>query len=267
MNRLVEIARVVRWAAESGARDYASIYTWKSWLAAWYLRVLAQVVFFALIGRLLESDDAVYFLLIGNAVMLAAMEGIWALNLISWERHTSTLPLLVASPSSPVTVFGARGLYMAADGLISAMGALFVAGPIFGLPLPWPDVLLVPPLTALVGLSAYCFGTFLGGVIIGYREINNVVVNGSILLLMAIAGVNVPVDYYPEPVEWISNILPLTHGLDAIREVLAEGEAFSVLVYAAMEGAVALGWLTLALFTFNRLATRGRADGSIEFGA
>jgi ABC-2 type transport system permease protein len=266
MSRALDVLRVVRWAAETGARDYASIYTWKSWLAGWYLRVLTQVVFFALIGRLLDSEDAVFYLLVGNAIMLAAMTGIWSLNMVGWERNTGTLPLLVASPSSSVIVFASRGSYLAADGVLSAMAALFVAGPLFGLPLPWPRVLLVLPLTALVALAAYSFGTFWGGVLMRYREVNNVVVNGSILTLMTMAGVNVPVDFYPRALEWIANVLPLTHGLQAVRDVLEGAPAADVLANAAAEATVALGWLALALLTFNRLASKGREDGSIEFG-
>lgn len=49
--------RVMRYAFLSGARDYGSIYTWKTWLGGWFLRVLAQVTFFALLGRLLRSDE------------------------------------------------------------------------------------------------------------------------------------------------------------------------------------------------------------------
>ena len=35
--------RIIRYAFLSGARDYGSIYTWKTWLGGWFLRVLAQV--------------------------------------------------------------------------------------------------------------------------------------------------------------------------------------------------------------------------------
>ena len=59
------------------------------------------------------------------------------------ERWAGTLPLLVASPTSPVVVFSARGAYLAVDGSLSALGALFIAGPLFGLHLPWPRVLAV----------------------------------------------------------------------------------------------------------------------------
>src|SRR6266508_1403678 len=130
---LMNTLQVMRYAFLSGARDYGSIYTWKTWLGGWFLRVLAQVTFFALLGRLLRSDEQTWFLLVGNATMLAAMEGVWALNMVSWERNTGTLPLLVASPTSPVVVLASRGTYLIGDGVVSALGALFLIGPLDGL--------------------------------------------------------------------------------------------------------------------------------------
>lgn len=256
--------RIMRYAFLSGARDYLSIFTWKSWITGWYVRVLSQVVFFALIGKLLRSDQQTWYLLVGNAVMLAAMEGILALHLVTWERDSGTLHLLAASPSNPVVVFAARGSYLIADGFISSLGALFVAGPLFRLPLPWPRVLLVIPLTMLIGASAYCFATFLAGILVRERRLNGLVSNVAMVAFMTLCGVNVPLAAYPEPVAFAARFLPLTHGLIAVREVLA-GRLGAVLPQAVMEAAVGLGWLGLCLATFGRFVRKGRRDGSLDF--
>src|SRR5205823_7386835 len=98
-------------------------------------------------------DRAAYFILIGNALAVAAQTGVFSLNQTTGERWAGTLPLLVASPSSPMLVFSARGAYLAVDGFLSALGGLFIAGPLFGLDLPWPQVLLVVPLTAVIAVG------------------------------------------------------------------------------------------------------------------
>jgi len=183
------------------------------------------------------------------------------------ERWAGTLPLLVASPTSPVVVFASRGAYLVVDGSLSALGALFIAGPAFGLHLPWPRVLAVVPLTAIVALASYCFGTFLAGVIFRFRSINSLVVLVGYVGLMTVCGVNVPLSYYPTALEWASRFLPLTNGLLAIREVFAGAPWSTVVGHAALEAAVAVGWMTAALLTFNRLASRGRLDGSLDYGA
>lgn len=258
--------RIMRYAFLSGAMDYAAIYTWRTWLAGWYVRVLAQVIFFALIGKLLRSEEQTWFLLVGNAIMLAAMEATWALNIVAGERNAGTLPLLAASPSSPVVVFASRGSYLILDGFVSAMGALFVAGPLFGLPLPWPRVLLVVPLTLLVGASAYCFGAFLAGIVIQARWANALVSNVTIIVLLTLCGVNVPLDAYPAPVAAAAQVLPLTHGLRAIRSVLA-GDLPAAGVQALFEVLVGLGWLGVCLATFGRFVHSGRHRGTLEFAA
>ena len=267
MKRVVGTLRVVRHAVISGAYDYFAIYTLKSWILGWFVRVVSQVIFFALIGRLLESEDRTHFLLLGNAVMVAAMGGIFALNMTTAERANGTLSLLVASPSSPVVVFASRGLYIVADGIFSALLGLVVVAPLFDLALPWPRVLLVVPLVALVGLSAYCFSTFLAGVVLRKREINGLVVNTTIVTLMTMCGVNVPIDFFPAALEGVANVLPITNGLQAIRDTIDGDPASVIALNAAAETAVALAWLSLAVATFGRFVGHGRRDGSLEFAS
>ncbi|MGH8874427.1 MAG: ABC transporter permease, partial [Acidimicrobiia bacterium] len=93
---------VLRSAAVSALADLGTIYTWQTWTFSWLTRVLAQVTFFALIGRLLGSEDRVHFLLVGNAVAIAAIASLPVVASTTWERRSGTLPLLVACPSSPL---------------------------------------------------------------------------------------------------------------------------------------------------------------------
>jgi ABC-2 type transport system permease protein len=267
MTAVASTLNVMRYAFHAGIADYRAIFTWKSWLAGWFVRVIAQVAFFALIGERLGDEETTYYLLIGNALLIAAQVGVFSLNMTSSERWAGTLPLLVASPSSPVVVFSARGSYLAIDGALSALGALFVAGAIFGMDLPWPRVLAVVPLTGLIGLASYGFGTFLAGIVFRYRSINSLVVVTTYVTLMAVCGVNVPLDYYPEPLETLCRFLPLTNGLLAIRGVFEGAPWGEIVANASYEHAVGLGWMTAALLSFNRLASQGRRDGSLDYGA
>lgn len=260
-------ARVAWYAILSGANDYWAIYTLKSWIFGWGVRMISQVSFFALIGKLLRSDEQTQFFLVGNAVMVAALGAMFAMNMTTAERGNGTLSLLLASPSRPVVVFAARGVYIMADGVFSALLGLFILGPAFGLHFAFPRVLLVIPLTLLVGMSAYSFSTFLAGVIIRHRESTGLVVNATAVTLMALCGVNVPVSFYPTWLEWLSRCLPITNGLEAIRDVV-NGTAWStVAAHAGAELLVASVWLSLALATFGVFMRAGQRDGSLEFAS
>ena len=115
--------------------------------------------------------------------------------------------------------------------------------------------------------SLVATGRFLAGIVFRFRNINSLVVLTTHVSLMAACGVNVPLSYYPEWLEWFSRVLPVTNGLLAIRGVLDGADAATILGDAALEAAVAVGWMTIALASFNQLASRGRRDGSLDYGA
>jgi ABC-2 type transport system permease protein len=255
------------YALVSGANDYWSIWSAKSWLFGLQVRIFSQVSFFALIGKLLRSDQQAHFFLIGNAVVVAAMGALFAINMTTAERANGTLSLLLASPTRPVVVFASRGIYVTADGMLNGLLGLFIAGPLFSLHLPWPRILVVIPLTVVTGLSAYCLSTFLAGVIIRKREITGLVVNATIVTLMALCGVNVPVSFYPTWLAWISRCLPITNGLEAIRDVIDGAPWSSIATHAGAELLVASVWLALALTTFGHFMRAGQRDGSLEYAS
>jgi ABC-2 type transport system permease protein len=154
-----------------------------------------------------------------------------------------------------------------ADGVFSALLGLFILGPAFGLHFPFPRILLVIPLTLLVGVSAYSFSTFLAGVIIRRRETTGLIVNATYVTLMALCGVNVPVSFFPPWLEWLARCLPLTNGLEAIRGVVTGAPASRVATHAGAELLVLVAWLALALATFGFFMRAGQRDGSLEYAA
>lgn len=267
MSTVAPTLNVMRHAFAAGLAEYRAIFTWRSWMLGWMVRVVSQISFFALVGLRVADDRSAFYILIGNALAIAAQAGVFSLNMTTTDRWAGGLQLLVASPTSPLVVFSSRGAYLAVDGALSAVLGLFIAGALFGLPLPWPEVVAVIPLTALIALSAYCLGTFLAGIVFRYRNINSLVVNVTYVGLMTACGVNVPLSYYPPLLEFLSHLLPLTNGLLAIRGVFDGDPVSTILRYAGLEALVGAAWLTLALLTFNRMASRGRLDGTLDYGA
>lgn len=84
---------------------------------------------------------------------------------------------------------------------------------------------------------------------------------------MAFCGVSLPRSVFPDFVAWVAGLMPLTHGLDAVREVLADARPSVVLAKIGLEALVGAGWLVASLLTFRRLADAGRRDGSVVFSA
>lgn len=267
MSAVRHTVRLLGHAAVSGFRDtLASVYTWWSWGFGLVGRLLTQVAFFATLGRL-GSQEQVEFLLVGNAVAVAAASGLTVTTATVGERWNGTLPLLVASPSSPLVVLMGRGASFVVNGLITSLGALLVVAPLFDVTLHWARYPALAALLVLVTLSTYMAATFLAGVILKTPSLQRTVANVGRLVVMAFCGVNIPREFFPAVVQWLSACLPVTHGLDAVRELYGAARPDVILGYAALEAVVLLVWVGLALATFRRMADAGRRDGSIVFSS
>jgi len=258
-------ARAMWWASRTGLADFSIIFTVWTWLFGWGLRILAQVLFYLVIGSLLGPGQGEY-LMIGNTVCLMAVHSLLASASLTWERQNGTLPLLVASPTPPALVLIGRSLFWIPDGLVCAMAAFVILGPVAGVhftaaALGWTALLLV-----LTGVSCYGLGCFLGSLMLVVPDLRNVVGNGMVTVLMILCGVNFPPATLGPVAHAVSAYLPLTHGLTAIRMTLdAGGASAAVGRQALLEIAVGSVWLVLAVVALQVLARRSRRDGRALF--
>lgn len=247
-----------------GVAEFRTFYTLRSWLTGWLVRMLAQVAFFASIGLLLHSSDQVRYLLVGNAVVLVCLEATIVVLGMSGERFQGTLELLVSSPVSPVAVYLGRGLNWVVTGVVTASLTLAVLPPLFGEKLSPARLLACLPLLVAIGISSHFYGSALGSITLRYPQVDWLVLNVGYLLVMTLAGVNVPVSYWPAPLEALAQVLPVTHGLQAVREVLAGGSVVHALAPAGLELVVAAGWMVVGILSYERFVQRARHRGSLS---
>ncbi|WP_117212755.1 ABC transporter permease [Allorhizocola rhizosphaerae] len=257
-------ARIIWYSVCSGLADYTLIFTWRTWLFGWYLRILAQVLFFASIGWLLSPNDTRY-LLVGNAVAMMSVHSLFTTSSTAWERRCGTLPLIVASPARPIVVLASRSLYWMAEGFVCALGSMLGVGWLLGVSLPLEQVLWCVPLLLLIGLSTYALGLLLGALVLNRTDLRNVVSNAVTAAMMAVCGVNVPAEAFGPFAGAVAQLLPLTHGLAAVRTVLDGGPAQVIAAQAIAEAAVGVAWFAAAVGVLHWMQWRARRDGSIVF--
>ncbi|MFJ4858821.1 ABC transporter permease [Streptomyces sp. NPDC088730] len=256
--------QVLGWAVRAGIADYATVFTWKTWVLGWFVRILAQMLFFTTIGDLLGPGQARY-LLIGNAVALVALHGVFATASTTWELQNGTLPLLVASPSSPSLVFVGRSLFWLPDGVACGLGGILLLAPVADLRLTVARVALLAVLLVLVAVTSYCLGLFLGSLVLTASDLRNVASNGAFTVMMIVCGAEVPVQAVGPVLGRLGDVLPLTHGLLAVREVLAGRAGSHTAALAAWEALVGACWLAAALASLTWRARRSRRDGTALF--
>ncbi|MCX5379754.1 ABC transporter permease [Streptomyces sp. NBC_00091] len=259
--------RVIRHSAVNAFADMRAVYTWKTWTFGWLGRMLAQVTFFVLLGRLVGGPDQARYLIVGNALMTCVIESLTVVASSTWERAAGTLPLLAAAPAKPTWVFLGRSLQWPISGTGTSLVALFVLGPAFGVSWTAAQVPVAVVLVVLTAVGTYFLGLFLAALVLNAGSVRNVVSNAGYLLMMAVCGVQVPVGYWPEWVGWIARAIPLTHLLGALRSLTDGADLATVSGEAAVGLLVGLAWLGAAHLMFEALLRRGRRAGTIDFAS
>ncbi|GAA0924705.1 ABC transporter permease [Virgisporangium aurantiacum] len=251
-------------ATRIGFAELAAIYTWRTWLLGWFVRLVTQAVFFALFGLLLGGAALVHYRAVGNTVVLVCVEtSVVVLGTVR-ERNAGTLALQLVAPTPYVLTFLARGVYTLLVGVASSTAAFAIVLACFRVPVAMPAALLAPLFIAVVGLSGYCFALFVGVVVMHSPAVQWLALNLTYLTVMTVCGVNVPVDYWPDALRAVAQVLPLTHGLAAVRGLLGGGPLAGALPGLCLELLVGVLWLTAAVLLLRVAVHRGRHTGSVE---
>jgi ABC-2 type transport system permease protein len=262
-----EAVALMRAAAGIGFSDLASIYTLRTWIFGWFLRLVTQVIFFSLFGLLLGSLDLAHYRVIGNSAALICIETMAVVVAVTRERGEGTLALQLLTPSPFLLTYLARGVCNLVVGIGSSTAAFVIAAVLFQVPVAFPQGLLTPLLLAVMGLASYCFGLALGAAVMARPSLQWLAINLGYLSVMTFAGVNVAVGFWPPALQDLATVLPLTHGLEALRVLLAGGPAPAIVLGLAGELAVAAGWLAVTVGLLQFAVARGRRTGALELSA
>lgn len=261
---IAQPARIMRYSAAIALADMRAIYSWKSWTFGWLIRMLAQVTFFTLIGKLIAEPGELRFLVLGNALMTCALEAMMVVASSTWERAAGTLPLLIASPAGLTWIFVGRSIQWLISGTGTSLVALLGLAPAFGVrwsPAQVPAVIL---LILIASTTTYCVGLFLSALVLQASGFRNIVSNVTYLLMMAFCGVEVPVSFWPRPVQVLADAIPLTSALRALRLLAAHHPAGAVVAPAALALAAGACWLAAAYLAFSAFARHGIRSGTID---
>ena len=249
-----------------GVLSYRALFNWMQpivYVPTMLGGPLFQILFFAYIGRAsgVESDA---FFVVGNAVQVSAMAGIFGVAMtIGGERWTQTLSLVLVSPANRFALFLGRALPLIVNGFILSSFGFLVGLLLLDFELE-PRVL--PALAACVLLttaSCTAFGFVIGSIGLYAREIF-VAANLAYIGLLLFCGVNVPLDELPAWMRAISEILPLTHGIEAARLVADGASLGSVDGLILHEILIGAGYAVVAYTLFRTFEAAGRRTASFD---
>jgi ABC-2 type transport system permease protein len=222
-----------------------------------------QILLFVYIGRSagLESDE---FFVIGNAVQYAAIPCIFAMtNTIAGERYQNTLSAVLATPAKRIPLFVGRSLPVIVNGFFVAVFAFAVGGAIVGIHVPAEAV---PGIAFVILVSAFaCTGLGLTTAAVGLLARDTATLSNIVFgILLVFTGANVALDDLPGWMSTLAQGLPLTHGIEAAREIANGSSLGDVAGLLRTEALIGLAYATAAYGLFRLFETEGRRRASLE---
>ena len=249
-----------------GLMSYRALFYWLTpWVYVPSLLVapIFQILLFVYIGRNagLESDE---FYVIGNALQYAAIPCVFAMGFaVTGERYQQTLGYILVSPARRLPLFLGRAVPVMLNGAFVAAFSLAVGGLLLGIEVP---ASALGPLALVVLVSAVsCTGLGLINGALGLR-VREVAVLGNIIfgLLLIFTGANVAVAELPGWMQAISEVTPLTHGIEAAR-LLADGASLGNVDHLlATELLVGLGYGLVGYTLLRFFEWQSRLHATLE---
>lgn len=222
-----------------------------------------QILFFAALGTYATGRDAAFFA-IGNSVQVCAMSGIYGMTMaIANERWFGTLHALLATPASRWAIFGGRFLPFIANGIIVSIYGFAISWLFLGVQL---EVSTLPVLAlALVATVFSCsaIGALQGSISLRLRD-GLFGANLLVFIFLLFCGVNIPLEVLPGWMQVVSNLLPFTHGLQAVRAAAAGAGLDQVGGLIGLEILIGCVYAVLAFSLFSYLEMSARRNATLD---
>lgn len=258
--------RNLRVAFIGGALSYRALFDWMSpalFVSAMLATPVFQVLFFADLGPAYSQQPAEFFA-VGNAVQACAMAGVVGVSqTIANERLFGTMGQVVLTPANRLALYVGRSLPHVVTGLaISATGLVlsWAVTDFWVPPSQWWALLLVLVVTAA---SCTAIGVPFGAAGLLSRD-TNVMTSLMYLVLLLVSGAAVPVADLPAVLRWAGEVLPLGHGIEALRHLVSDGVDATFAGLVLQEALVGTVILILGTLLLQGIEVRARRRGDLD---
>ena len=247
--------------------SYVALFHWLrpgTYLATKVISPLFQILFFTLLGMYATGRENAHFYVIGNAIQVAALSGIFGVTFsISGDRWEGTLAYLFGTPANRFTMFVGRAFMHVIDGMFGVVIGFTWGALLLRLDLSRTDPSALALTVFITTLSTSGMGLLLGCMSLITRNV--MFINNTVyFLLLVFAGVNIPVSSLPPWMQSISAILPMTRGIAAAREIIA-GESFkTVAPLLNSELLVGLIYILTGYLLFRWFEFQAKRRGTLE---
>jgi ABC-2 type transport system permease protein len=247
--------------------SYVALFRWlrpTTYLASKVVMPLNQILFFTFLGMYATGRDSASFYVIGNAVQIAAISGIFGVTMsISGDRWEGTLAYLFGTPANRLTMFIGRAFIHVIDGILG----VFI-GLLWGVVLLDLDLSATDPTALILTILITTFSTSGMGLLLGCLSLitrNVMFVNNTVyFLLLVFSGANIPLADMPAWMQAISNVLPLTRGIAAARALIDGASLTTVTPLLVTEFLIGIAYILAGYLMFRWFEAQAKRRGTLE---
>ena len=247
--------------------SYIALFRWlrpSAYLASKMVMPLNQILFFTFLGMYATGRENASFYVIGNAVQMAAISGIYGVTMsIGGDRWDGTLPYLFGTPANRMAMFLGRAFIHVIDGMLGVVLGLVWGVVLLGLDLSQTDPLALALTILVTTVSTSGLGLLMGCLSLITRHM--MFVNNTVyFLLLVFSGANVPLTALPGWMWVVSQFLPLTRGIASARRIIAGAGLAEVAPLLVGELLVGLMYISLGYSLFRWFEFQAKQRGTLE---
>ena len=235
-----------------------------TYVASKIVSPLMQMFFFTFLGTFATGPENAHFYVIGNAVQIAALSGIYGVTMsIGGERWAGTLIYLFGTPANRMMVFFGRAFMYIIDGALGVVIAFTWGVLLLGLDLSQTNLPALGLTIIVTTISTSGLGLLMGCLSLVTANVG--FVNNTVyFLLLIFSGANVEINILPVWMQALSNVLPLTRGIASARALIAGAGLQDVLPLLAQELGIGLAYGLLGYFLFKWVEVSAKQRGTLE---
>jgi ABC-2 type transport system permease protein len=247
--------------------SYVALFAWLrpvTYLASKVIAPLMQILFFTLLGTFATGSDSTDFYVIGNAVQVVAMSGVFGVSMsIGGDRWSGTLPYLFGTPANRLLMFVGRALVHVLDGMVGVFIALLWGALLLGLDLSQTQPTALVATILVTSFSTSGLGLMLGS--LSLITVNVMFVNNLVYFaLLIFSGSNVDLTILPGWIQSVSKAIPLTRGIAATRSLI-DGVPFAeVSGLLAQEALIGVVYILVGYVLFRWFESQAKRRGTLE---
>jgi ABC-2 type transport system permease protein len=213
-------------------------------------------------------ETYVGFVFLGGAMTAFWLNVLWSMGAqMYWDRDSGNLELYIASPASLMAILAGMALGGMCITLVRATSIVLLGLFVFGVPLAPSSWWALAGVFVLTMLALYGLGMLFASVFLfwGRQALNIVAVLQEPVYLLS--GLNFPVKTLGTAVATLSAALPLTVGIDALRQIMFpevdDAGLMPVWLESIILAVLAVLLIALARFALAVLQRRARAEGRL----